>query len=299
MKNNLYLKGKGRGERQPSKSYLALGVIFSTLFLIFSLSLVSSLNVNIPVPINYSLIPTVNNSLFWQGHTGTDGSWLTGIIATETLWNANSSSVARTGNCPAGQVVMNTTNSGVECVAMSSGGGNPFDQSLNTTDAVSFLSVNGIDPSTWLTAVPDLFLISAISDPTDTYDFATFDGVTNFWWDLTNVGTINTIDPATWLTSETDPNAILIDQTTPQTFTDPYAVFTGTGLLSITSGTLGVDGNAYLTDISGFTTTDLAEGDNLYGNNLFAGCSLIGDPYTLDDVKTLLNCMASAGGGAT
>lgn len=29
--------------------------------------------------INYSLIPTVNNSLYWQGHTGTDGSWLTGI----------------------------------------------------------------------------------------------------------------------------------------------------------------------------------------------------------------------------
>ncbi len=27
---------------------------------------------------NYSLI-NVNNSIFWQGHTGTDGSWLTGI----------------------------------------------------------------------------------------------------------------------------------------------------------------------------------------------------------------------------
>src|SRR3990167_8544244 len=42
---------------------------------------VSALGVNIPTSLlsgNGSQI-NVNNSLYWQGHTGTDGSWLTGI----------------------------------------------------------------------------------------------------------------------------------------------------------------------------------------------------------------------------
>ena len=64
------------------------------LFLIFSvffiLSLISvsalpddadaTIDFEYPESMNYSLIPTVNDSLYWQGHTGTDGSWLTGIV---------------------------------------------------------------------------------------------------------------------------------------------------------------------------------------------------------------------------
>jgi len=40
---------------------------------------------------------------------------------TDPLWSANSSAIARTGNCPAGQVVMNTTTSGVQCVVPPAG----------------------------------------------------------------------------------------------------------------------------------------------------------------------------------
>jgi len=73
-KDYLIFKAKGREERQPVKSYLALGVIFLSLFL-FSISFVSSLNVDIPEPpINYSLIPTVNNSEFFDGYS-VDSLW--------------------------------------------------------------------------------------------------------------------------------------------------------------------------------------------------------------------------------
>jgi len=48
-----------------------------------------------------------------------DGSLLTNLPAggseTDPRWTANSSTVARTGDCPAGQVVQNTTTSGVQC----------------------------------------------------------------------------------------------------------------------------------------------------------------------------------------
>ena len=48
-----------------------------------------------------------------------DGSLLTNLPAggeSDPVWTANSSTVARTGNCPAGQVVQNTTTSGVQCM---------------------------------------------------------------------------------------------------------------------------------------------------------------------------------------
>lgn len=35
--------------------------------------------------VNYSVV-NVNNSLYWQGHTGTDGSWLTGISMSNTSY---------------------------------------------------------------------------------------------------------------------------------------------------------------------------------------------------------------------
>lgn len=46
-------------------------------------------------------------------------------------WNANSSNVARIGNCPAGFAVQNTTFSGVECVAIGGGSGNISGGGLN------------------------------------------------------------------------------------------------------------------------------------------------------------------------
>jgi len=128
-------------------------ILLASFFLFFSISLTTalpndagnSIDFTYSTPINYSTIPTVNNSIYWQGHTGTDGSWLTGIL--ETLWNANSSSVARTGNCPAGQVVMNTTTSGVQCVAMTTLS-NIFDQVLNTTSNVKHGNVNATNITT-------------------------------------------------------------------------------------------------------------------------------------------------------
>lgn len=59
---------------------------FIGLLLMFTLALlppVLSLGVNIPIPnslpsVNNNTL-NVNNTLYWQGHTGTDGSWLTGI----------------------------------------------------------------------------------------------------------------------------------------------------------------------------------------------------------------------------
>jgi len=54
-----------------------------------------------------------------------DGSLLTNLPAggaeTDPRWTANSSTVARTGNCPTGQVVQNTTTSGVQCMTPSAG----------------------------------------------------------------------------------------------------------------------------------------------------------------------------------
>ena len=40
---------------------------------------------------------------------------------TDPLWTDNSSTVARAGNCPAGQVVQNTTTGGVECITVAGG----------------------------------------------------------------------------------------------------------------------------------------------------------------------------------
>jgi hypothetical protein len=58
---------------------------------------------------NYSLI-NVNNSLYWQGHTGTDGSWLTGILYSESdpIWNANSTLVSYLANNNIFTALLNT-----------------------------------------------------------------------------------------------------------------------------------------------------------------------------------------------
>ena len=86
MNYNFFLKKR----KEESKAVTSKAVIYSLIFLslfLFSFNLVSSLpndansriDFTYPDVINYSTIPTVNNSLYWQGHTGTDGSWLTGI----------------------------------------------------------------------------------------------------------------------------------------------------------------------------------------------------------------------------
>jgi len=119
-----------RNKRLEVITAIILAIAILNIIPIFALPNDAQLSLDFSYPtssINYSLVNT-NNSLYWQSHTGTDGSWLTGI--------------SLPGNCPAGEIVMNTTNSGVQCVAMSSGGGNPFDQSLNTTSNVSFNSIN-------------------------------------------------------------------------------------------------------------------------------------------------------------
>lgn len=74
------------------------------LFILVCMLLISNINAEMPNiainvknasqltdDINYSL-KAVNNSLYWQGHTGNDGSWLTGIStfnSTYNLWSYN------------------------------------------------------------------------------------------------------------------------------------------------------------------------------------------------------------------
>ncbi len=77
--------------------------------------------------------------------------------------------------------------------------------------------------------------------------------------------------------------ALILDQTTPQTFT--AGMITGTGLLNVTSGTLGLDTNTYITNISG---QDLSTADN--STSQFATISYVDAhlPVQVDNV-TLVN----------
>ena len=54
------------------------------------------------------------------------------------------STIARVGNCSAGQIVQNITQNGVQCITDQTGvggGGNPFDQVLNTTNNANFTNL--------------------------------------------------------------------------------------------------------------------------------------------------------------
>ena len=80
--------------------------------------------------INGSFFPQLNNT-FTLGNATNVWNAIYGFVdwpfiknapaflttETDPSWSANSSTVARTGNCAAGNVVMNTTTSGVQCVA--------------------------------------------------------------------------------------------------------------------------------------------------------------------------------------
>jgi hypothetical protein len=66
-----------------------------------------------------------------------DGSLLTNLPAgteSDPKWTANSSTVARTGNCPAGQVVQNATTAGVQCMTPSAGAESDPKWSANFTN---------------------------------------------------------------------------------------------------------------------------------------------------------------------
>jgi len=96
----------------------------------------------------------VNSSNYWDNYdtpagflwisgfnaTG-DTRWLTSYTETDPLWAGNTSSVARIGDCSDGQVVMNTTTSGVECVT--AGGGADSDWNVSGTNLFPYnLSYN-------------------------------------------------------------------------------------------------------------------------------------------------------------
>jgi hypothetical protein len=58
------------------------GILFSATLIVFYISLVSSLSVDIPIPLNLNgtnWTMNVNNTDCWLGHCTSDGSWLTGI----------------------------------------------------------------------------------------------------------------------------------------------------------------------------------------------------------------------------
>lgn len=95
----------------------------------------------------------VNRSDFWDdlnspsdilgSQINNDLNWINsseGLNETDPLWSGNSSTVARNGNCPSGQVVQNTTNSGVQCVTSGGGGGTPAGSNgeVQFNDAGSF-----------------------------------------------------------------------------------------------------------------------------------------------------------------
>lgn len=58
------------------------------------------------------------------GETGLVFDTCSASVETDPIFILANSTLARTGNCPAGQVVQNTTNSGVQCTTVASTGGN-------------------------------------------------------------------------------------------------------------------------------------------------------------------------------
>ncbi len=70
------------------------------------------------------------------------------LTETDPLWSGNSSTVARTGNCPAGQVVQNTTTSGVQCVVSSAGTTNHNALSNLTWDVAGHIINANVVPNT-------------------------------------------------------------------------------------------------------------------------------------------------------
>jgi len=118
---------------------------------------------------------------------------------TTQINNLNNVTIARIGNCTAGQVVVNITNSGVQCITPSSSITNIFDQVLNTTSNVSFNNLTltqsaGIAPM-YVTSTTKVTNFNA--DLLDGYHIGTIGGaipilnVSNTWNATQTIGGIN------------------------------------------------------------------------------------------------------------
>jgi hypothetical protein len=87
------------------------------------------------------------------------------FLKTETTWVSNSSTVARIGNCTNGNVVMNITNTGVQCVA----------DKFNTTDQIFAVANNGTFLKTYTNLTEDnveAYIFD--NDNTDNFNMSTY-----------------------------------------------------------------------------------------------------------------------------
>lgn len=69
--------------------------------------------------------------------------------------------------------------------------------------------------------------------------------------------------------AETDPLSLHLDQTTPETFT--AGTVTGSGLLKVTAGTLGLDTSTYLTSVTAHATEHEVGGGDLVNHDSLTG----------------------------
>ncbi len=81
----------------------------------------SILNMGWSKLLNYPSPCSAGSAVTGIGSSLTCNSFLQSFTETDPLWSGNSSTVARTGTCPPGQVVQNTTTGGVQCIAGSAG----------------------------------------------------------------------------------------------------------------------------------------------------------------------------------
>ncbi|MFA6073270.1 MAG: hypothetical protein WC758_04105 [Candidatus Woesearchaeota archaeon] len=79
----------------------------------------------------------VNNSEYLQGYSAT--AFLTNDSSLSSRINTLNSTKANIGTCSSGQVIMNITSTGVECVTQQ--GGQTFNQNLDTTSNVQFRNI--------------------------------------------------------------------------------------------------------------------------------------------------------------
>lgn len=145
------------------------GVIFLVL-LISLITFVSALGVDIKTPTtvngstlntNYSLnsgllqgltpsqVANLFTSPFLINQSTPFYNWLSGFVYnynqtySGSTYNITYQNKAGTGNCPAGQVVMNTTNSGVQCIAVSSSGDGGW-QPNNLTETNNYVTAGNL-----------------------------------------------------------------------------------------------------------------------------------------------------------
>ena len=119
-----------------AKKIMLLLLIFSILLISFAYSGDSErfgYGITKRIPINYSLVPTVNNSLYWDGNAFDINRWLL-IDGSNANQNINIFPYNLTANFLKGD--------GREITNINFNGYNPFNQSLNTSDNVTFENLN-------------------------------------------------------------------------------------------------------------------------------------------------------------